>query len=336
MRQGTQPHAAANLHQPLAAAERGTPWPPDRLGALAMTLRKHGATDEDLEPLCGAANGDAATANGAATAPGVIPHPRTARDAIALLAAKCDDLRFCGNHPKGNAYETGWQRKQRPTDPNEWPTKWWRSETFCIVMSTAGLYLVDVDAAFDIVGDHLVERLPTKAEAKELADALGGKHHGYESTPGKSHWHIVYGDPGNGGREWSIRSRAGFASQNGLLWKSSSGAFLQFDTRGGGRYRGGAKDGQICGARIDADKRRILKLLAALEEGVTPIEHTNVLYGAMDFAHGTPRPLRTHTQWRSPTRSRRNEPHSKTAEDTACGGSACSGGGSSGGASAAR
>ena len=220
---------------------------------------------------------DQPTTNG-----GAVEQPRTARDAIALLAARCDDLRFCGNKLKGNAYESEWQRKQRPDDPNEWPTKWWNSETFCLVMSTAGLFLVDVDAAFDKDGDKLVERKPTKEEALELAEALGGTHYGYESTPGKSKWHIVFADPGNGGREWTGSTRAGFASQNGLIWQASSGAYLQFDTRGGGRYGGGAKAGEICGARIDVDKRRILKLLAALDAGVEPLHHPTVLFDAVD------------------------------------------------------
>ena len=164
-----------------------------------------------------------------------------------------------------------------------WPAQWRNYEWFAVVLSTAGLFLVDIDAAYDVEDDKLVERKPTQAEAEELAKALGGHGLIYESTKGASKWHILFGDAGNGGRDWTERAKAGYASQGGLLWKTADGAYLQFDTRGGGVYTDGKSKGEICGARMDANARRLGKLHRALDIGVTPLSNVAVLDDAYDL-----------------------------------------------------
>ena len=203
--------------------------------------------------------------------------------AMAALRQRFPNLRFCANRSKGQAFEQGWQHELRPGNPDEWPARWRGALEFCVVPSTARLFLVDVDSAFDDADDPDAQRPATKDEAVELVKALGGAPYMYESTRGKNSWHILYADTANGGRDWCQLKGApakGFASSNGLLWKTADGATLKFDTRGGGVYRDGPNAGKICGCRVDANKRRLGKLLAALDHGVTPIEHPEVLVGA--------------------------------------------------------
>ncbi len=220
------------------------------------------------------------SANGGAVkaAPSTYPN---ATAAMAELRKRNTNLRFCGNRAKGKAFERAWQDEPRPSDPANWPAKWRGAEEFCLVPSTAGLFLVDVDAAYD--GVDGAERRATKEEASALVAALGGRPYLYESTQGKSSWHVLYADTANGGRDWSAlkgAGKSGFASANGLLWRGDGDVVLKFDTRGGGLYTDGAKAGKVCGCRIDANRRRLTKLIAALDHGVTPLENPQILADA--------------------------------------------------------
>lgn len=212
--------------------------------------------------------------------------------AIVELHRRCPGLRFCANRAKGKAFESGWHKVARPTDPKDWPVKWRGTDEFAVVPSTAGLFLVDVDGVLYVDEDGEVrERKPTKDEAQELGDVLGGGYYGYESTQGNGHYHLLFGDAANGGQDWNVgwwplaRTSAGFASQGGLLWPIGDGATIKFDTRGGGIKPTGEQNG----CRIDADKRRLGHLLGALNKGVAPIANPEVLAAAYDIAHPTRR-----------------------------------------------
>ena len=226
---------------------------------------------------------------------GPLPY-HTAAEALEALIELRPGLRWCANRAKGKAWERAWQDAVRPTAKHEWPTAWQQAAEFCLVPSTAGAFLVDMDAAFDEGADgEWVERKPTQAEARELAAALGGHGVLYESTKNKGSWHALYADTANGGRDWGKgqpqavkgASRAGFASQGGLLWQASTGAWIKFDTRGGGVYPpGSAKAGKVCGARMDADFRRLCKLIRAIKEDeLRPIENTELLGAAYAARH---------------------------------------------------
>ncbi len=203
--------------------------------------------------------------------------------ALAELRRRFTNLRFCASRGKGKALEAAWQTRIRAADPKRWPVSWAGRDEYCIVPSTAGLFLVDIDAAFDDPDDPDSERKPTREEAVALKDALGGKALLYESTKGKSSWHILFADAANGGQDWRElkgATSAGFASANGLLHTLDDGIVLKFDTRGGGVNRGGVNAGKVNGARIDANRRRVVKMLQALDGGVTPIERPQVLADA--------------------------------------------------------
>ncbi len=217
----------------------------------------------------------------------------TATAAMAELRRRNPNLRFCASNSKGKAYEAGWQLQPRAGDPAEWPDRWVNRAEWCVVPSTAGLFLVDVDEAFERDGDDWTTRKPTKEEALELGVALGGGGRCYESTPGKGSWHLWFADSANGGRDWGSLKGAtasGFASANGMLFETKGGVLLKFDTRGGGIYTEGHRAGSVTGCRIDADLRRLRMMIKALDEGVWPIANPQVLADGVELkkAHNKP------------------------------------------------
>lgn len=184
------------------------------------------------------------------TAPGFSLAARYLNRLIELKPA----LVYCGCKQKGHADKTAWQREKYDAFPAEWAGRDW----FCVQPHSAGAFLVDLDAVTDEARlfDSEKGRPATVDEAKELAERLGGRPLIYESTPGKGKFHLLYPAIDLGGQGRNI------ASQAGLLMRLRSGDFAQFDVRGGGAYLPHHCDeGEQSGARIDADARRLSKLI---------------------------------------------------------------------------
>lgn len=175
-----------------------------------------------------------------------------ARNMIRLIELK-PGLVYCGCRQKGHA-DTKWQQKKYGAFPAKWAGRDW----FCVQPHSAGAFLVDLDEVTDEVRKLNGETgRPAKVdEAKELAERLGGRPLIYESTPGKGKFHLLYPAIDLGGQGRNL------ASQAGLLMRLRSGDFAQFDVRGGGAYLPHHYDeGNQSGARIDADARRLSKLI---------------------------------------------------------------------------
>ena len=199
----------------------------------------------------------------------------TAANAVAELLAARPGLLFCGCDQKGRANEKDWHTRTHDAVPDRWRGCDW----FAIQPHSAGTYLVDLDEVTDearILGNE-PGRSATAADAKELAGIVGGKPRIYASTPGKGKYHLLYPAADNGGLPWNL------ASQGGLMARLRSGELAVFDVRGGGVYPDGdRRAGRQCGCRIDADARRIGKLLAVQGDSALEAPDMDRLAAALD------------------------------------------------------
>ena len=182
-------------------------------------------------------------------------------------------LRMCDSRQKGKASTTGWQLIERGAKIQDWQNgdgRRWdvQAKWGCVVPSTAGLYVVDLDAVILSIERYKDPIEATEDQAKELAALIGGRPYIYRSTQGKGKFHIVYADAANGGQDWRELegiTQAGLASQGGNKIELPSGMVAVVDYRGGGVYPDGhSKAGHVNGARVDIDRRRAYHLLRAM------------------------------------------------------------------------